>query len=56
MFQFEIPNLTVVASINGPVVIARQEEVHDKIAATQLVAVAQTLDKNSPFVGWALPI
>ena len=48
MFQLEIPNLTVVATIKLSVVIARQEEVHDKIEATQLIAVAQTLGQKSP--------
>ena len=47
MFQLEIPNLTVVATIKLSVVIARQEEVHDKIEATQLIAVGQTLGQKS---------
>ena len=48
MFQLEFPNLTVMATIKLPVVIARQEEVHDEIEATQLIAVAQTLRQKSP--------
>ena len=47
MFQLDFPNLTVVATIKLPVVIARQEEVHDKIKATQLIAIAQTLGQKS---------